>query len=130
MRHSIAPRRRALITCYVRYTLNLDEIDAFRQYAQLWIRLINRLGGEHHGYFLPTDDDKAKDHGRFSFPGMGSEGPSDVAVAVFSFPDWDTYEFYRLEAERHDECKTATEIVEDTKCFTSYERNFMSPVFG
>jgi hypothetical protein len=45
--------RRELITCYVRYTLNLDETDAFRQYAQLWIRLINRLGGTHHGYFVP-----------------------------------------------------------------------------
>ena len=75
------------------------------------------------------DDENAKNHGRFSFPGMGSEGPADVAVAVFSFPDWETYEFYRLEAGKHDECKAAAKIVEDTKCFTSYERNFMTPVF-
>ncbi len=118
-----------MITCYVRYTVNLDEISAFEEYARLWIHLINRLGGDHHGYFLPSDDEKAKNHGRFSFPGIGSEGPTDVAVAVFSFPDWETYEFYRAEAGKHDECKTAAKIVEDTKCYTSYERNFMTPVF-
>jgi len=52
----------------VRYVLNLDEIGAFRKYAQLWIRLINRLGGKQHGSFLPSDAVKAKNHGRFSFP--------------------------------------------------------------
>ena len=113
----------------MRYTVNLDEIRAFEEYARLWIHLINRLGGDHHGYFLPSDDENAKNHGRFSFPEIGSEGPADVAVAVFSFPDWETYEFYRAEAGKHDECKTASKIVEDTKCFTSYERNFMTPVF-
>ncbi len=126
---AIDPWSRALVTCYVRYVLKLDEIGAFKEYAQLWIRLINRLGGTHHGYFLPADDEKAKNHGRFSFPGLGSEGPPDVAVAVFSFPDWETYEFYRREAEKHHECKAATKIVEDTKCFISYERSFMMPVF-
>ena len=118
-----------MITCYVRYTVNLDEVRAFEEYGRLWIRLINRLGGDHHGYFLPTDDEKAKSHGRFSFPGIGAEGPANVAVAVFSFPDWETYEFYRAEAGKHDECKAASKIVEDTQCFTSYERNFMTPVF-
>ena len=113
----------------MRYVLNLDEIEAFKEYAQIWIRLVNLLGGKHHGYFLPSDDEKAKNHGRFSFPGMGSEGPADVAVAVFSFPDWETYEFWRSEAGKHDECKAATKLVQETKCFTSYERNFMTPIF-
>lgn len=113
----------------MRYTVNLDEISAFKEYARLWIALINRLGGDHHGYFLPSDDGMAKNHGRFSFPEMGSEGPGDVAVAVFTFPDWETYEFYRSEAGKHDECKMASRIVEETQCFTSYERSFMSPVF-
>jgi len=119
-----------MITCHVRYTLNLDQLPAFEEYARLWIRLIDRLGGTHHGYFLPSDDEKAKNHGRFSFPWIGSEGPSDVAIAVFSFPDWETYEFYRAEAGKHEECERASKIVEDTNCFTSYERIFMRPVFG
>ncbi len=53
-----------------------------------------------------------------------------MAVALFSFPDWATYEFYRAEAGKHAECKAASKIVEDTRCFTSYERNFMTPVLG
>ena len=118
-----------MITCYVRYTLNMEALPAFEAYARLWIRLIDRLGGRHHGYFLPTDDEKAKDHGRFSFPGMGSEGPGDVAVAVFSFPDWETYEIYRAEAGQHDECREATRIVEETGCILRYERSFLRPVF-
>jgi hypothetical protein len=118
-----------MVTCYVRYTVNLDEIRAFEQYARIWIELTNRLGGDHHGYFLPSDDEKAKNHGRFSFPLIGSEGPTDVAVAVFSFPTWEAYEYYRAEAGKHDECKTASKIVEDTRCFTSYQRNFMTRVF-
>lgn len=119
-----------MITCCVRYTVNLDEIEAFEQYARLWILLINRLGGRHHGYFLPSSDPRAKDHGRFSFPGLGSEGPGDMAVAVFSFPGWEAYERYRREAGEHEECRKATRIVEETGCFTSYERSFMTPVFG
>lgn len=119
-----------MITCHVRYTLNPDEIEAFTEYAKLWMRLIDRLGGVHHGYFVPSQDEKAKDHGRFSFPGMGSEGPTDVAVAVFSFPDWEAYERYRSEAGEHEECRTATKLVEETGCFTRYERTFMTPVVG
>lgn len=115
-----------MITCYVRYVLNLEEAEAFREYARLWIGLINQLGGTHHGYFLPSDDPKAKNHGRFSFPGKGSEGREDVAVAIFSFPDWEAYEFYRAEAGNHESCKTATRLAESTNCFTSYERNFMT----
>jgi len=85
----------------------------------------------HHGYYLPIDDDESRSHGgRFSFAGMGSDGPKDIAVAVFSFPDWPAYEFYRSEAGKYDECNTAREIVERTNCFTSYERSFMTPAFG
>jgi|SRR5215510_10140420 len=117
-----------MITCYVRYVLDMHKLDAFAEYGRLWIALITKLGGTHHGYFLPSHDPKAVDHGRFSFPGIGSEGPTNIGVALFSFPDWDTYERYRREAERHEECRQARMIVTETKCFTSYERNFMSPI--
>lgn len=118
-----------MITCYVRYTLDMDKLEAFAEYGRLWIGLINKLGGQHHGYFLPSRDPKARDHGRFSFPGMGAEGPTNVGVALFSFPDWQTYEKYRSDAGHLDECRRASRIVSDTRCFTSYERNFMLPIF-
>jgi hypothetical protein len=119
-----------VITCYVRYELNMEQLDAFAEYAKIWIDLVNKLGGTHHGYFLPCLEDKAREHGRFSFPGMGKEGPTNVGIAVFSFPSWAAYEHYRAEADKCDECKRATEIVQETKCFTAYERNFMTPILG
>ena len=77
-----------MITCYIRYTLNLDQLDAFAEYGRIWIDLINRLGGTHHGYFLPSQEEQAQEQGRFSFQGLGSEGPTNIGIAVFSFPDW------------------------------------------
>jgi hypothetical protein len=117
-----------MIACHVRYVLNMEQLDAFVEYGRLWIALINKLGGQHHGYFVPSQDEKAKNHGRFSFSGIGSEGPANVGVAIFTFPDWETYERYRAEAGNHEECKRATKIANDTKCFASYERNFMTPI--
>jgi hypothetical protein len=117
-----------MITCYVRYQLDLSKLLEFREYAEIWMRLIERLGGIHHGYFVPCLDEKAVDHGRFSFPGLGCEGPRDVGIALFSFPSWDHYERYRAEAGQYEECKRATRLVEESKCFTRYERSFMTPV--
>lgn len=119
-----------MITCYVRYVLDMEKLDAFREYARLWIGLINQVGGTHHGYFLPNDDPQAENHGRFSFKGLGSEGPRNIGIAVFSFPDWEAYEYYRSEVGKHEACRIATKIVEDTACFTSYERNFMTPILA
>ena len=118
-----------MITCFVRYNLNLEKLKEFEEYARIWIHLITKLGGTHHGYFLPNTDKKAQNHGRFSFPGLGSEGPNDVAIALFSFPGWESYEHYRSEAGKYEECKKATKIAEQSQCFTSYERNFMTPIF-
>jgi hypothetical protein len=119
-----------MITCYVRYTLDMSKLDAFAEYGRIWIELINKLGGIHLGYFLPSQDPKTYSHGRFSFPGLGSEGPTNIGIAVFSFPNWEIYEKYRADASSYDECKRATKIAEETRCFTSYERNFMAPIFG
>jgi hypothetical protein len=46
--------------------LDMEQLDPFVEYGRLWIGLINKLGGQHHGYFLPNQDEKAKNHGRFS----------------------------------------------------------------
>jgi hypothetical protein len=106
----------------------MEKLDAFAEYGRLWIRLVNELGGTHHGYFLPSQDPKAINHGRFSFPTIGSEGPTNIGVAIFSFPDWDIYERYRAEAKHYDEYRRAKAIADETKCFIRYERNFMSPI--
>ena len=37
------------VTCQIRYTLDLDKLDAFETYARTWIVLVERYGGIHHG---------------------------------------------------------------------------------
>jgi hypothetical protein len=108
----------------------MAKLDSFAECRRIWIELINKLGGIHHDYFLPSQDSKAKSHGWFSFPGIGSEGATNIGIAIFSFPDWEMYEKYRAEAGNHDECNRATKIVDETRCLTSYERNFMTPILG
>jgi NIPSNAP len=52
------------VTCHVRYELDPSKLEAFERFAKRWIALVERSGGRHHGYFLP------------------SEGASDVACAL------------------------------------------------
>jgi len=111
-----------MVTCYVRYVINPDKIPEFEQYARLWISLIEKLGGRHHGYFLA---EATPDPAPISFPGVGEEGPRNVAVALYSFPSIELYEGYREMARQEPDCQKARAIWEESHCFTSYERNFV-----
>src|SRR6266550_8110395 len=66
----IARRRHdgGVITCVVEYVVDPAKIEAFERFARRWMELVDRHGGQHHGYFLP------------------SEGASDKALALLSFP--------------------------------------------
>lgn len=114
-----------MITCFIRYTLDSNKFEDFEQYARTWMRLIEKYGGVHHGYFLPDESPPAAS---FSFSGIGEEGPSDIAVALFSFPTVEAYEKYRRDVPGDPECVAETRHYEETKCFTKYERTFMRPV--
>lgn len=114
-----------MITCFLRYWIAPDELSAFEHYARVWMRLIEKYGGTHHGYFMPGDDHPSA---AFSFPGIGEEGPVNVAVALFSFPSFEAYETYRREVKKDPECRAATKHYEETKCFTKYERTFVRAV--
>ena len=101
-----------MVTCHIRYVIDPYKLADFERYALLWIPLIERLGGTHHGYYLPH------------------EGASDVAVALFSFPSLADYEDYRTRMSADAECRAAYEFAERTRCIMSYERSFMRPVLG
>jgi hypothetical protein len=115
-----------LITCCIRYVITPGKEAEFEHYARLWIPLVDKLGGAHHGYFLPGEK---LDSAAFSFPGIGEEGPSDVAIALFSFPSVAAYEMYRQRAAEDDECQAAASYYRETNCFLKYERTFMRPLF-
>ncbi len=44
-----------MITCYVQYELNPSKIPEFEEYARLWVPLVEKFGGTHHGYYLPHE---------------------------------------------------------------------------
>lgn len=100
-----------MITCYLRYVIDPYKVDDFEKYAKMWIPLVNRFGGTHHGYFLPH------------------EGANNIAVALFSFPSLADYEKYRQLIKTDADCQSAFAFAEKTQCIISYERNFMRPVF-
>lgn len=101
-----------MITCYLRYIIDPYQLAEFERYGRLWIGLVEKFGGTHHGYFLP------------------SEGHSNVALAMFSFPSLAAYEDYRSRSLTDPECQVAWELAERTRCIVSYERSFFRPVFG
>ena len=111
-----------MITCYVRYFINPNNVEEFERYARIWISLIEKYGGTHHGYYLPAETPASA---AFSFPGIGEEGPANVAVALFSFPNLAQYDIYRERAAEDPDCRIATAIQQETPCFLKYERSFM-----
>lgn len=100
-----------MVTCYLRYVIDPHKLAEFEAYARMWIPLVEKFGGHHHGYFLP------------------SEGANDIALALFSFPSLAAYEAYRDKAASDPDCQAAVRHYQDTRCFVSYERSFFRPVF-
>lgn len=100
-----------MITCYLKYVIDPYKIQDFEKYAKMWIPLVNKFGGKHHGYFLPH------------------EGASNIAYALFSFPSLAEYEEYREKIGTDKKCIKAFEYAEKTNCILSYERSFMKPIF-
>ena len=100
-----------MITCYLKYVIDPYKVNEFEHYAKLWIPLVNKFGGQHHGYFLP------------------SEGASNIALALFTFPSLSEYEAYRVKSVDDAECIDAFKYAEETRCIISYERSFLKPVF-
>ena len=113
------------VTCQIRYTLDLSKLSAFESYARTWMVLVEHYGGVHHGYFIPR---KSPDRVGVSFPGIGYDGPTDVAVAMFTFPVDESYQLYREVVATDPECQSAAALVRETGCFIRYERLFLEPV--
>lgn len=100
-----------MIACYLRYVVDASKLKEFENYGMLWIPLVEKFGGNHLGYFLP------------------SEGANNIALAIFTFPSLALYEDYRRKSLKDPECLAAFAFAEQTRCIVSYERSFFRPVF-
>ena len=101
-----------MVTIYLRYVLNTAKLKEFEHYGKLWIPLVARFGGQHHGYFMP------------------SEGANNIALALFTFSSLTAYEDYRNASFQDADCQAAFRYAETTQCIVSYERSFFRPVFS
>ena len=99
-----------MITCYLRYEIDPDNVSEFEEYARLWLALLPKFGGEHHGYFLPH------------------KSANDLAVALFSFPSLAAYEEYRAASKKDPECLEAFDYAARTGCIKRYDRQFLRPL--
>ncbi len=100
-----------MVTCYLRYIIDPYKLKEFESYGKVWIPLVEKHGGQHHGYFMP------------------SEGTNNVALAMFTFPSLALYEQYRTNSFQDPECLAAFKYAEETRCIISCERSFFRPVF-
>lgn len=101
-----------MITCFVKYVIDPKKSKEFEEYARMWIPLVERFGGQHNGYFLP------------------SEGANNIALALFTFESLSAYEDYRIRSLTDAECLKAFDFADEVDCIISYERSFFRPVLG
>lgn len=99
-----------MITCFVDYRIDPTKLAEFEDFARAWMELVDRHGGRHHGYFLP------------------SEGASDRALALFTFERFSSYERYRERFGVDPEFVAADLIRDRSGCVVRHERSFFRPL--
>lgn len=98
------------ITCFIRYQIDPFQRDAFKRYAQRWLTIIPRCGGNLLGYFLPL------------------EGSNDIAWGLIGFASLADYEAYRARLKTDEEGKANFETAKRERFILREERTFCEPV--
>ncbi len=98
------------VTCFIRYQIDPFQIDAFRDYAEHWGRIIPRCGGDLIGYFLPH------------------EGSNTIAWGVIGFDSLAAYEAYRARLKADPEGRTNFEFARERRFILREQRSFLQPV--
>ncbi len=96
-----------MITVFIEYRLDPFQRAAFEAYAQCWLDIIPRCGGQLVGYWMPH------------------EGTNDVAYGLISFASLAAYETYRaaLRADAEGAANFAT--AEAQRFIRSERRTFL-----
>ena len=98
------------VTCFIRYQIDPFQREAFRRYAQAWLRIIPRCGGELLGYFLPY------------------EGTSDIAFGIIAFESLAAYEAYRARRRTDVEGRANFALAQEKRFILREERTFLETV--
>jgi hypothetical protein len=98
------------ITVFIRYQIDPFKRDAFEAYAQRWLTIIPRCGGNLVGYWLPH------------------EGTNNIGYGLISFESLAAYESYRARLRADPEGDANFRTAEEQRFIMAEERSFLRPV--
>ncbi|TMJ62550.1 MAG: NIPSNAP family protein [Alphaproteobacteria bacterium] len=97
-------------TVFIRYQLDPFKRAMFEQYAQRWLTVIPKCGGDLIGYWMPH------------------EGTNNIAFALISFENLAAYETYRARLRSDEEGVANFDFAEENKFILAEERSFLRKV--
>jgi hypothetical protein len=98
------------VTVFIEYQIDPFQRAAFEAYAQNWLRIIPRCGGDLIGYFLPH------------------EGTNDVAWGLISFASLAAYEAYRTRLKADPEGRANFTFAQERRFILREARTFLQRV--
>ncbi|MBV8149577.1 MAG: NIPSNAP family protein [Candidatus Eremiobacteraeota bacterium] len=100
------------LTCFIRYQIDPFQLDAFKEYAERWAKVIPACGGHLVGYFLPH------------------EGTNDIAWGLISFDSLASYERYRAQLRSDTAARDNFNAAQQKRFILREERTFLKLVDG
>lgn len=98
------------IVCFIRYQIDPFQREEFRKYAQTWLTVIPRCGGQLIGYFLPL------------------EGTNDIGWGLIGFENLAAYEAYRARLKADPEARANFAFSQSKRFVLREERTFVEVV--
>jgi hypothetical protein len=98
------------ITVFIRYQIDPFQRDAFEAYAQRWLEMIPKCGGNLLGYWMPH------------------EGTNNIAFGLISFDSLAAYEAYRARLRSHADGAANFRMAEEQRFIQAEERTFLRQV--
>jgi hypothetical protein len=101
-----------MLTLCIRYTIDIQKLAEFEQYARAWPEPIRRCGGELIGYYLPTK----------------IAGPTNFALALINFPSLAAYEQYRDALMKDSDAIANVAFADKSGCIVLEDRTILRQV--
>ena len=98
-----------MFTLSIRYTIDARKLSDFETYARDLRGPIERCGGIHAGYFIPTK----------------IAGPTNIALGLIDFPTLAVYERYREYLASDPEGVECSRRVDAAECIQIEDRSFI-----
>jgi NIPSNAP len=98
------------VTVFIRYQIDPFKRGQFEQYAQRWLTIIPKCGGNVLGYWMPH------------------EGTNNIAYGLISFDSLAAYEAYRSRIRADDDGSANFRYAEDNRLILAEERTFLRQV--